>query len=238
MHGANRIESGIIYSLYIILDLAFRKHPVGSVVLDAGLIQIVVSQTCVCIFRAAVHHLSMAIYNFLQGIMPTLIIVQVGLGRAVHDIEANESIARLGGHKNRPIAMQVDAGIPGGGTMNIHCVHPRQYRHTAHAHINVHPTVVAEGVTSNSTGAIIAKRSDPNYINALDRTDTHDQCLANEMATRTVLDGEIAGVGLGSLCGPTLRMDRAVSLRLSWGEEMGLSASSGLGILQQIPKTV
>lgn len=58
------IESGFIYSLYMVLDLAFHKDPSGSVVLDASLIQVV-------------------------GIMPTLIIAQIGVGRAVHDIEAN-----------------------------------------------------------------------------------------------------------------------------------------------------
>jgi len=58
------IESGFIYSLYMVLDLAFHKDANGSIVLDASLIQIV-------------------------GIMPTLIIAQIGVGRAVHDIEAN-----------------------------------------------------------------------------------------------------------------------------------------------------
>jgi hypothetical protein len=58
------IESGFVYSLYMVLDLAFHKDPSGSIVLDASLIQIV-------------------------GIMPTLIIAQIGVGRAVHDIETN-----------------------------------------------------------------------------------------------------------------------------------------------------
>lgn len=65
------IESGFFYSLYIGLDLAMLKNQAGHVILDSGLIQIV-------------------------GIMPTVIIVQVGLGRAVQDLEANNSgIARL-----------------------------------------------------------------------------------------------------------------------------------------------
>jgi len=54
------IESGVLYSAYIILDLALRRTAVAGTIVDAGLIQIV-------------------------GIMPTLIIVQVGLGRAAHD---------------------------------------------------------------------------------------------------------------------------------------------------------
>jgi len=58
------IESGFIYSLYVGLDLAMLKNKVGHIIIDAGLIQVV-------------------------GIMPTMIIVQVGLGRAVHDLEAN-----------------------------------------------------------------------------------------------------------------------------------------------------
>ncbi|KAF9562094.1 hypothetical protein CPC08DRAFT_592671, partial [Agrocybe pediades] len=61
------IESGLVYSVYIILNLAMNKAAIANVILDAGLIQVV-------------------------GIMPTLIIVQVGLGRAVHDIEANDAI--------------------------------------------------------------------------------------------------------------------------------------------------
>lgn len=58
------IESGFLYSLYVGLDLAMMKSKVGHIIIDAGLIQVV-------------------------GIMPTMIIVQVGLGRAVHDLEAN-----------------------------------------------------------------------------------------------------------------------------------------------------
>lgn len=58
------IESGFIYSLYIGLDLATMTNKVGHAILDTGLIQVV-------------------------GIVPTLIIVQVGLGREVHNLEAN-----------------------------------------------------------------------------------------------------------------------------------------------------
>ncbi|KAF5309898.1 hypothetical protein D9619_010386 [Psilocybe cf. subviscida] len=211
------IESGVVYSLYIILDLALRKHPVGSMVLDAGLIQVV-------------------------GIMPTLIIVQVGLGRAVHDIEANEAITRLESYKNRTAAMQVEAGISSGGAMNTHCVHPRQcHKHAPYAHMSLHSAVVAssEGVECNSsTDAIIAKRNAHDSINTLNQTDTRDQCSANDVSTATVVEGDVACIALGSLCGPTLRMDRAVSLRLSWAEEMGMSPNSGIGILQQVSKTM
>lgn len=167
--------------------------------------------------------------------MPTLIIVQVGLGRAVHDIEANEAIARLESHKNRPITMQVEAGMPTTGAINIH----RQYRHTSLVHTSIHSAVmVADGVASNaSTDAIIAKRSAHDNTNMLDRTDTRDQRLPNGVPTETMVDGDIPGIALGSLCGPTLH--RAVSLRLSWGEEMGMNPNSGsLGILQQMPKTM
>lgn len=58
------LESGAIYCVYMILDLAFYHNSAGNAVLDAGLIQVV-------------------------GIVPTLIIVQVGLGRAVHEVEEN-----------------------------------------------------------------------------------------------------------------------------------------------------
>ncbi|KAF6760449.1 hypothetical protein DFP72DRAFT_843360 [Ephemerocybe angulata] len=64
------VESGVLYSTYMVLDLAFQNDPVASTVLDAGLIQIV-------------------------GIMPTLIIVQVGLGRAIHDLESQSQIDPL-----------------------------------------------------------------------------------------------------------------------------------------------
>ncbi|KNZ73284.1 hypothetical protein J132_08054 [Termitomyces sp. J132] len=52
-----RIESGTLYALYISLDLAFRTNPSANIIFDSGLIQIV-------------------------GIMPTLILVQISLGRA------------------------------------------------------------------------------------------------------------------------------------------------------------
>ncbi|KAG6888084.1 hypothetical protein C0995_010787 [Termitomyces sp. Mi166 len=57
MCAAVMIESGTLYALYILLDLAFRTNPNVNIILDGGLIQIV-------------------------GIMPTLILVQISLGRA------------------------------------------------------------------------------------------------------------------------------------------------------------
>ncbi|RDB26752.1 hypothetical protein Hypma_005370 [Hypsizygus marmoreus] len=48
------VESGVIYTVYASLDLVFRNNRTGNTILDAGLTQIV-------------------------GIMPTLIIVQIGL---------------------------------------------------------------------------------------------------------------------------------------------------------------
>ncbi|KAF9042937.1 hypothetical protein BJ165DRAFT_1348774, partial [Panaeolus papilionaceus] len=61
------IESGVIYSAYILLNIGFNQNKVANVILDAGFVQIV-------------------------GIMPTLIIVQVGVGRAVHDFETSEGV--------------------------------------------------------------------------------------------------------------------------------------------------
>ncbi|KAF8154715.1 hypothetical protein B0H34DRAFT_799467 [Crassisporium funariophilum] len=58
------VESGAIYSLYVLLDLV-----VATIVLDAALIQVV-------------------------GIVPTLIIVQVGLGRVVQDVETTINFHR------------------------------------------------------------------------------------------------------------------------------------------------
>ncbi|KAF5381753.1 hypothetical protein D9615_005445 [Tricholomella constricta] len=51
------IESGFLYTIYVSLDLIFRSNRTANIILDAGLAQIV-------------------------GIMPTLIVVQVALGRA------------------------------------------------------------------------------------------------------------------------------------------------------------
>lgn len=68
------IESGVMYSVYITLDLAFQKNATAHAILDCGFIQIV-------------------------GIMPTLIIVQVGLGGAVNDFEANEALSRVEANK-------------------------------------------------------------------------------------------------------------------------------------------
>jgi len=64
------VESGFIYSFYVGLNLAVKNNQVAHTILDAGLIQIV-------------------------GIVPTLIIVQVGLGCAVRDLDANASISPL-----------------------------------------------------------------------------------------------------------------------------------------------
>ncbi|PPQ89304.1 hypothetical protein CVT25_000371 [Psilocybe cyanescens] len=93
------IESGLVYSIYIILNLALRNTKVINTILDAGLIQVV-------------------------GIMPTLIIVQVGLGRAVHDIEANEAIARLESNKGTAMMNRSYSDV-------IHCVRSREYQQTS-----------------------------------------------------------------------------------------------------------
>ncbi|PPR05784.1 hypothetical protein CVT26_010158 [Gymnopilus dilepis] len=55
------VESGVIYSVYFILDVVAQ-----NLILDAGLAQIV-------------------------GIVPTLIIVQIGLGRDAHDVDYDSS---------------------------------------------------------------------------------------------------------------------------------------------------
>ena len=65
--------------------------------------------------------------------MPTLIIVQVGLGRAVHDIEANDAIARLDGNKTDE-------------ELVVHCVRSRECRHTSSE------TFVGPGQDSASSG--------------------------------------------------------------------------------------
>jgi hypothetical protein len=58
------VESGIVYSIYVVLDVVFP-----GLILDAGLAQVV-------------------------GIVPTLIIVQIGLGRDAHDIDTTTSFVR------------------------------------------------------------------------------------------------------------------------------------------------
>lgn len=80
----------------MVLDLAFHKDPSGSVshlsllgftgnnhalkvVLDASLIQVV-------------------------GIMPTLIIAQIGVGRAVHDIEAHFRMTNISSSQSAPVS--------------------------------------------------------------------------------------------------------------------------------------
>uniref|UniRef100_A0A8H7XT79 Uncharacterized protein n=1 Tax=Psilocybe cubensis TaxID=181762 RepID=A0A8H7XT79_PSICU len=93
------IESGLVYSIYIILNLALRNTKVVNIILDAGLIQVV-------------------------GIMPTLIIVQVGLGRAVYDIEANQAIARLETNKGTIMMNRSYSDV-------IHCVRSREYHQTS-----------------------------------------------------------------------------------------------------------
>ncbi|KAJ2918088.1 hypothetical protein MD484_g2304, partial [Candolleomyces efflorescens] len=95
------IESGVLYSTYMILDLAFQNDPSASTILDAGLIQVV-------------------------GIMPTLIIVQVGLGRAIHENERggvgslnafssfDPRRASSGSNLHKPLGMSL--GSMGGGS--------------------------------------------------------------------------------------------------------------------------
>ncbi|KAF8960650.1 hypothetical protein BDZ97DRAFT_1296114 [Flammula alnicola] len=58
------VESGVIYSMYVVLDVVYP-----DLILDAGLAQIV-------------------------GIVPTLIIVQIGLGRDAHDVDTTTSMVR------------------------------------------------------------------------------------------------------------------------------------------------
>ncbi|KAF9479542.1 hypothetical protein BDN70DRAFT_688951 [Pholiota conissans] len=58
------VESGVIYSIYVVLDVVFP-----DLILDAGLAQVV-------------------------GIVPTLIIVQIGLGRNATDVDTSASMVR------------------------------------------------------------------------------------------------------------------------------------------------
>jgi len=60
------VESGVIYSIYVVLDVVFT-----NLILQAGLAQVV-------------------------GIVPTLIIVQIGLGRDAHDIDTTASMVQSG----------------------------------------------------------------------------------------------------------------------------------------------
>ncbi|KAH6909986.1 hypothetical protein BKA70DRAFT_181897 [Coprinopsis sp. MPI-PUGE-AT-0042] len=64
------IESGLIYSIYMTFNLAFQSNTTANALLDAGLIQIV-------------------------GIVPTLMVVQVGLGRSINgDVNNDETAAQ------------------------------------------------------------------------------------------------------------------------------------------------
>ena len=91
-----RIESGVIYSLYIIIDLLLLYIFSDIVILDAGLVQVVVSLSWLTFSSPS----SSLYLTFSQGIIPTLIIVQVGLGRAVRDIGGDDAISRLEANKN------------------------------------------------------------------------------------------------------------------------------------------
>jgi hypothetical protein len=57
--------------------------------------------------------------------VPTLIIVEVGLGRAVHDIETNEAIARL--EHNPSTASSTNRF----STDSIHCARSHERRHAS-----------------------------------------------------------------------------------------------------------
>ncbi|KAH9475877.1 hypothetical protein JR316_0011437, partial [Psilocybe cubensis] len=61
------VESSVIYSIYFILDVVIQ-----DLILDAGLAQIV-------------------------GIVPTLIIVQIGLGQDTHDVDTSASMVQTDG---------------------------------------------------------------------------------------------------------------------------------------------
>ncbi|KAF8901216.1 hypothetical protein CPB84DRAFT_1846969 [Gymnopilus junonius] len=94
------IESGFLYSLYTILDLAVRNTRVVNTIVDAGLIHVV-------------------------GIMPTLIIVQVGLGRSAHDIETTHEamvFANAETMNNRKSASIVNTRKSYSENMNTHSV--------------------------------------------------------------------------------------------------------------------
>jgi len=93
------VESGFIYSVYITLDLATLKNKIGHAILDAGLIQIV-------------------------GIVPTLIIVQVGLGRELHNLETSRnSTLQLTVNKNITTVTDetIRNGLPSFRSDDCHC---------------------------------------------------------------------------------------------------------------------
>ncbi|PPQ75571.1 hypothetical protein CVT26_012376 [Gymnopilus dilepis] len=108
------IESGCLYSLYMILDLAVRNTRVVNTIIDAGLIQAV-------------------------GIMPTLIIAQVGLGRAVHDIESANSgmaIGNLEAMTNKSVSVTASMTQRLSYPQNVHCVPVRSRESQAHLHLH------------------------------------------------------------------------------------------------------
>lgn len=81
------VESGLIYSVYMTFNLAFQNNSTANALLDAGLIQVV-------------------------GIVPTLIIVQVGLGRSVNDgSNDNEGVQRIENNRASMVAASRPSGI-------------------------------------------------------------------------------------------------------------------------------
>lgn len=87
------VESGLIYSVYMTFNLAFQNNTTANALLDAGLIQIV-------------------------GIVPTLIIVQVGLGRSVNGDslqQEKEEAQRIETNRASMAAVSRHSGV---GTIN------------------------------------------------------------------------------------------------------------------------
>jgi len=95
------VESGVIYSIYVVLDVVFK-----NLILDAGLVQVV-------------------------GIVPTLIIVQIGLGHDGHDIDTTASMVQSGfistnGHYDSTLT----GPPPPISLVGSHTVPPSTYTHT------------------------------------------------------------------------------------------------------------
>ena len=73
--------------------------------------------------------------------MPTLIIAQVGLGRAVHDIESANSAMAIGNLEamtNRSVTASMTQRLSYPQNVHVHCVPVRSRESQAHLHSQCH----------------------------------------------------------------------------------------------------
>ena len=102
----HRVESGVIYSIYVVLDvvfpdvrmLHFRRFLTSSSYLSTGTAALGCGPcpSCGTSFYASAVYRLILMYCF-QGIVPTLIIVQIGLGMSTHDADTSASVVRTDG---------------------------------------------------------------------------------------------------------------------------------------------